>query len=77
MTRVDQLEVREKLLQLGVDEEILDEIDSLPQKEKDGMYTAFIEIMSDELLFVLAMRKPNFVKEYMVRKRQGYQVGLN
>lgn len=70
MGNCNSSEIKTKLIEIGVDAEILNQIDAMPPDEQTGVYTFFTEIMNDELLFVLALKNPSFATEYLNRKKQ-------
>lgn len=64
--------MRMKLEELGVDTEILAEIDKLSSVEKDGLYHLFLEILNDELLFVVSLNDYSILQKYN-RKKEYHQ----
>lgn len=68
---------RKKLEEMGVDTKILNYIDELSPEEQKGIYHFFLEIMNDELVFVIAMRDHEFTERYLKERNQIQPLTLN
>lgn len=74
---LDHKSIREKLIEMGVDTEILDWIDQFEEEEKNGFYSLFLEIIQDELLFCIGITDSKFVNEYEQKREKTSPMGLN
>jgi hypothetical protein len=74
---IAEKKIRKKLEEVGVDIQILNHIDSLEHDEQQGIYHFFLEIMNDELLFILALRDNSFSEMYLREKERNQPMSLN
>lgn len=77
MNASEIMKVRKNLIELGVDRKLIDYIDQLSLEEIKGIYTFFLEIMEDELLFVIGLKDLEFTQSYLVEKEKRQPMGLN
>lgn len=77
MTCSVQSNVRTKLEEMGVDIKILKYIDSLTLEEQQAIYHFFLEIMNDELIFVLALKDQEFTQEYLKQREREQPLVMN
>lgn len=68
---------RKKLEEMGVDKKILDYIDQLSTEDQQGIYHFFLEIMNDELVFIIALKDQSFTERYLKERENLQPLTLN
>lgn len=77
LTLPAQSNVRTKLEEMGVDIKILRFIDTLTKEDQQAIYHFFLEIMNDELIFILTLKDQDFTEEYIRQREKEQSVILN
>lgn len=68
LRNIDLNQIKIQLLEIGVDQKLIYFIEKMPTETQKGLFNIFLDIVEDELLFVLALTDMTLSDEYLLQK---------